>query len=87
MKTRLDPEGRIQLPDALQTQLGVKPGDDLFVERQDAQWVICAEGGTAALGWEENVLVHRGASAEPPDVCLARAREERLDRLSEDVGG
>ena len=40
MKTRLDDAGRIHLPVSVQTQLGVKPGDELTLEEENGKWLI-----------------------------------------------
>lgn len=40
MKTLLDEAGRIQLPDLVQTQLGVKPGDELAWEEENGRWFL-----------------------------------------------
>ena len=40
MKTLLDDAGRIELPVSVQTQLGVKPGDELTLEEEDGKWLI-----------------------------------------------
>jgi bifunctional DNA-binding transcriptional regulator/antitoxin component of YhaV-PrlF toxin-antitoxin module len=84
VKTTLDSQGRIQLPDAVQSQLGVKPGDDLLLTQQDAQWVIVPKGDAAGLGWEGNVLVHHGSGGDSADDCLSQMREERLEQLGKD---
>ena len=63
MKTLLDDAGRILLPVSVQTQLGVKPGDELTLEEENGKWLIkpvelAATGppvGSADddLNWEE----------------------------------
>jgi bifunctional DNA-binding transcriptional regulator/antitoxin component of YhaV-PrlF toxin-antitoxin module len=40
MKTFLDDAGRIELPDFVQEQLGVRPGDELALEEQNGRWYI-----------------------------------------------
>ena len=40
MKTLLDDAGRIHLPVSVQTQLGVKPGDELTLEEENGKWLI-----------------------------------------------
>ena len=63
MKTLLDDAGRIQLPVSVQTQLGVKPGDELTLEEENGNWLIKPAGlaangpplgnGVDDLNWEE----------------------------------
>jgi bifunctional DNA-binding transcriptional regulator/antitoxin component of YhaV-PrlF toxin-antitoxin module len=40
MKALLDSAGRISLPDSVQAQLGVKPGDELALEEELGRWFI-----------------------------------------------
>ena len=40
MKTFLDGAGRIELPDFVQVNLGVKPGDELALEEENGKWFI-----------------------------------------------
>ena len=40
MKTLLDDAGRIQLPVSVQTQMGIKPGDELTLEEVNGKWLI-----------------------------------------------
>ena len=63
MKTSIDSAGRIQLPVYLQSQLGVKPGDEITLEKENGNWLIkpvmsSADGLPNAyddddLNWEE----------------------------------
>lgn len=63
MKTLLDDAGRIQLPIAVQTQMGVKPGDELSLEQENGKWLIKpvglpadvsrAGGAVEDLNWED----------------------------------
>lgn len=54
MKTLLDNSGRIQLPDFVQAQLGVKPGDELALEEENGKWLIkVADTDDDDLNWEE----------------------------------
>ncbi len=82
MKAMIDQDGRIQLGKELQIQIGLKPGDEVALEQRGGEWVIRLARG-AGLGWEGNVLVHRGVCAEPVDEGSARLREERIRDLSE----
>lgn len=82
MKTTIDSEGRIQLGAELQTQLGVKPGDEVVLENQDGLWVIHPVGVPFGLGWKSNVLVHNGVCDRPVDQFVGEFREERLHDLS-----
>jgi len=76
MKVTLDPAGRIQLPPAVQTQLGIKAGDEVLLEYQDGQWVIQAARLPSGLGRKGNVLVHEGTCPRPVDQALDHVREE-----------
>ncbi len=40
LKTLLDDAGRMELPDFVQAQLGVKPGDELALEEENGKWFI-----------------------------------------------
>ena len=40
MRTFVDDAGRIQLPDLVQAQLGVKPGDELAWEEENGRWFL-----------------------------------------------
>jgi bifunctional DNA-binding transcriptional regulator/antitoxin component of YhaV-PrlF toxin-antitoxin module len=40
IKTSLDDAGRIQLPQAVQTQLGLKPGDELALQQENGHWFL-----------------------------------------------
>jgi bifunctional DNA-binding transcriptional regulator/antitoxin component of YhaV-PrlF toxin-antitoxin module len=63
MNTHLNNAGRIQLPVAVQTQLGVKPGDELTLEEENGKWLIkpvdstndSPGGGSSVedLNWED----------------------------------
>jgi bifunctional DNA-binding transcriptional regulator/antitoxin component of YhaV-PrlF toxin-antitoxin module len=81
MKMTLDSQGRIQLPVTVQTQLGVKPGDDLFLEQQDSLWFICSKSDAAGLAWKDNVLVHQGTGTALADDSIGQIREQRLEQL------
>jgi bifunctional DNA-binding transcriptional regulator/antitoxin component of YhaV-PrlF toxin-antitoxin module len=83
MKTPLDQAGRIELPDSVQAQLGLKAGDDVLLENHGGPWVIMAAGGSSGLCWRGNVLVHEGVSPQPADQVLSQVREERVEHLRE----
>ena len=83
MKATLDDNGRIQLPHALQSQLGVKVGDEVVLENRAGQWVIRAARDETGLSWKANVLVHEGICPQPVDQVLSQIREERIEQLSE----
>lgn len=40
MKTWLDGSGRIELPDLVLVNLGVKPGDELALDEENGRWFI-----------------------------------------------
>ena len=63
MRILLDHAGRIELPELVKAQLGVKPGDELALEKENGKWFIkpvafssssppAATGGDD-LSWEE----------------------------------
>lgn len=82
MKTTLDHAGRIELPHSVQTQLGLKAGDEVLLENHAGQWVIRAARDQAGLCWRGNVLVHEGVSPQPVDQVLRQVREERIEHLN-----
>jgi len=83
MKTTLDHTGRIELPDVVQAELGVKAGDEVLLENQGGRWVIMAAREPAGLCWRGDVLVHEGVSPQPVDQLLDQVRNERADQLGE----
>lgn len=78
MKATLDEAGRIQLPDSVCAQLGLKPGDDVIFEERNGHWIIETSREASGLCWEGNVLVHRGRGAALADDVLSDLRRERL---------
>ena len=40
MKALIDELGRVELPDFVRTQLGVRPGDTLSLDEQDGKWFL-----------------------------------------------
>jgi len=85
MKSVIDETGRIQLPEEVRLQLGVKPGDQVILEPRAGEWVLRSAQASTGLAWEGNVLVHRGTS--PPgaatDASLDEVRDERFRQLTE----
>ena len=84
MKTMIDSSGRIQLPQDLQTQLGVRPGDEVVFEERAGEWIIRSAQAESGLGWEGNVLVHRGTTVTGATVeeLLGEIRDERFRQLT-----
>ena len=82
MTTTIDSQGRIELGSEVRDRLGVHPGDDVTLEARGDEWIIKAAAKTG-LGWEGNVLVHRGVS--PPDfdivAFIETLRYERDDEV------
>ncbi|MCI0681346.1 MAG: AbrB/MazE/SpoVT family DNA-binding domain-containing protein [Gemmataceae bacterium] len=76
MKATIDGDGRIQLGQDLQSQLGVRPGDDVIFEKRGGEWVLKAAKSESGLGYEGNVLVHRGTSTPVIDLFLAKLAEQ-----------
>ena len=85
MKTIVDDAGRIQLPDDVRRQLGVKPGDEVVLEARAGEWVLKSAHTKTGLSWEGNVLVHKGVSASSPTIeeLLDQARNDRFRQLTE----
>lgn len=58
MKTSVDNIGRILLPQVVQDQLGVKPGDELALQEENGQWFLkpitsMVDPHDDDLDWEE----------------------------------
>lgn len=94
MKTLLDDAGRIQLPDFVQAQLGVKPGDELALEEENGKWLIKAASLTSAgsptaangedLSWEN--LDYEPVPLEGPrQVTIKIERRGRLQPPAHDL--
>jgi AbrB family looped-hinge helix DNA binding protein len=85
MKTVVDEAGRIQLPDDVRAQLGLKAGDEVALEERAGEWVLKAAKSGAGLCWEGNVLVHKGSTPANGEVDdpVGHAREERFRELSQ----
>ena len=79
----IDHEGRIVLGRELQTQLGLKPGDEVTLENRGNEWVLKCASSSMGLHREGNVLVHRGVCSAPVDQELDRIRRERMLGLGE----
>ena len=60
MNAIVDPSGRIELPDALRAQWGLKSGDRIVIEEENGRWVIKPAAGAEPVRWEGNILVHDG---------------------------
>jgi bifunctional DNA-binding transcriptional regulator/antitoxin component of YhaV-PrlF toxin-antitoxin module len=84
MKATIDRDGRIQLGQDLQSQLGLRPGDEVVFEHRAGEWILKAAQSETGLHQEGNVLVHRGACTAPMDLP-AQVREERSLQLMEGV--
>jgi bifunctional DNA-binding transcriptional regulator/antitoxin component of YhaV-PrlF toxin-antitoxin module len=85
MKAVLDEAGRIELPDAVRLQLGVKPGDEVLLEARAGEWVLKSAHAKTGLGWEGNVLVHRGTSLTSATIedAIEESRTERFHQLTQ----
>jgi bifunctional DNA-binding transcriptional regulator/antitoxin component of YhaV-PrlF toxin-antitoxin module len=83
MRAMMDHEGRIVLGREVQTQLGLKPGDEVILENRGNEWVLKSATSSMGLCREGNVLVHRGVCARPVDQELDRIRQERTLGLAE----
>jgi AbrB family looped-hinge helix DNA binding protein len=87
VKTIVDEAGRIQLPEAVRTQLGVKSGDEVVLEERAGEWVLKSANTVTGLSWEGNVLVHKGASMTSATIedVIDQARNERFHELTEGI--
>jgi len=83
MKATIDREGWIALGHDVQKQLGVQPGDDVFLENRGDEWVIKAAKPGTGLCMEGNVLVHPGTWVTPSGDPVAADRDERMEQLSQ----
>jgi len=85
MKTIVDESGRIQLPEDVRTQLGVKAGDEILLEERAGEWVLKSANTDTGLSWEGNVLVHKGTSMISTTIedFMDQARDERFCQLSQ----
>jgi len=80
MKTVIDESGRIQLPENVRTQMGVKAGDEILLEERAGEWVLKSTNTGTGLSWEGKVLVHKGKSTVSGRIegLIDQAREERF---------
>jgi AbrB family looped-hinge helix DNA binding protein len=85
MKAVLDEAGRIQLPDEVRSQLGVKPGDEVVLEARAGEWVLRSAHADSGLSWEGDVLVHKGTSLTGARIedLIEEFRQERFHQLIE----
>lgn len=82
MTTPIDEAGRIALPQLVQSQLGVKPGDKLALRQLNGQWFLnrlttVTDSHDDDLGWEELNY----ASIRPNPSGQVTARIERRGKL------
>ena len=87
MRATIDREGRVTLGRELQSQLGLRPGDEVMIECRGGEWVIKPAKSDTGLGYEGNVLVHSGVSAEKTDWTSSDLSDERLRQLSVGLTG
>ena len=94
MNTLLDGVGRIKLPDFVQADLGVKPGDELTLIEENGRWLIKASASSPArptatadgedLNWEDlgydPVPLKRGGQ-----VAVQFERRGRLQPMAHDL--
>jgi AbrB family looped-hinge helix DNA binding protein len=85
MKAVVDEAGRIQLPEDVRVQLGVKAGDEVVLEARAGEWVLKSAHATSGLAWEGTVLVHKGTSMPSATIedLIDDTRNERFRRLTE----
>jgi AbrB family looped-hinge helix DNA binding protein len=87
MKATIDPEGRIALGRELQRQLGLKPGDEVVLEKRGSELIVKPANGKDGLCREGNVLVHRGSCTESIEEALETIRKQRLENLGQGEAG
>ena len=83
MKTSLDDAGRIELPDFVQEQLGVKPGDELALEEEDGKWLITPPISTS--GSCPETPGPDGVSDSPPALMQPRTASQPAGIDDEDL--
>ena len=87
MRATIDREGRVTLGRELQSQLGLRPGDEVMIECHGGEWVIKPAKSDTGLGYEGNVLVHRCVFAKQTDCTSSGLIDERLRQLSVGLTG
>ena len=85
MKAVVDEAGRIELPEDVRVQLGVKAGDEVVLEARAGEWVLRSAHASSGLAWEGTVLVHKGTSMTGATIedLIDNARNERFRQLAE----
>lgn len=78
MTTSLDEAGRILLPPLVQSQLGVKPGDELALQEVNGQWLLkrvttAADPHDDDLNWAE--LDYRSIPSSPSGQVTVRIEQ------------
>lgn len=73
------------MPQDLQAQLGGKPGDEVVLEERAGEWVIKSAHAESGLGFEGNVLVHRGTTVTGATVeeLINEVRNEPFHHLAD----
>ena len=67
MKALIDEQGRVELPDFVQTQLGVRPGDMLSLDEQDGKWFLQSVPRTARTTAESKCFPRQLEALCPSD--------------------
>lgn len=84
MKATIDDAGRIQLPDELQADLGLQPGDDVVFEHASDSWRIKRGSEATGLQREGALLVHKGQmTTGTVEDAIRSVRDERYGQLTE----
>jgi AbrB family looped-hinge helix DNA binding protein len=89
MTYRVGPKGQVVIPKAIRDQLGIEPGDEVDVEKRQAEVVIRRHRISAAER-QQRISNLRGMVADLPgggteDLAAAR-REEREREARRDMG-
>lgn len=80
MRTSLDNAGRIELPEFVRAQLGVKSGDELALEEENGKWFITPARPSANDPIESlNSGDARSEASSPLGHPLADAHDDHLD--------
>ena len=83
----VDAAGRVELPAALRSELGIAPGDAVALESRDEGWLLRRAAPIPPLRYEGNVLVYDGEIDLTGGDDLKVLREERVKGLLDGARG
>ena len=84
MKVVLDEEGKIQLREAVKSQLRLGPGDPVSLEQYEGNWILRRFDSETPLRWEGQVLVYNGDIADSSEYLLTQFRKNHLNQILQD---